>query len=157
MPEVIEIRKYADNIRKYVKNKYLKELNIVKGRYTKKPFLLYNEINNELPLKIIDIKTKGKFLYFILEKNYYIYSTLGLTGGWVFKKNKYIFPKLIDYIDKKELNSWKRIALNNSNVEFILDNVKIYYFDPLSFGTIKIVNNEEELNQREYLKINYIL
>ena len=38
MPEVIEIRKYADFLKKIIKNKYLNELNILKGRYTKKPF-----------------------------------------------------------------------------------------------------------------------
>ena len=55
---------------------------------------------------------------------------------------------MIDYIDKKELNSWKKTALNNCNIEFILDNVNIYYYDQLSFGTLKIVNNEEELKHK---------
>lgn len=143
MPEVIEIRKYADFLKKKIKNKYLLELNIVKGRYTKKPFELFN-INNKFPLKITDIKTKGKFLYFILENNYYFYSTLGLKGGWVYysiKENNYEFPFLVD-------NNYKKSALNNLNIEFKINNGILYYYDTLSFGTFKIINDENNLNKK---------
>jgi formamidopyrimidine-DNA glycosylase len=147
MPEVIEIRKYADFLKKKIKNKYLIELNILKGRYTKKPFEMYN-IKDILPLKVIDIKTKGKFLYFVLENNYYFYSTLGLRGGWVYysiEKDNYKFPILIDYINENKLDSYKKAALNNLNIEFKIDSGTLYYYDTLSFGTFKIVKNEEEL------------
>jgi formamidopyrimidine-DNA glycosylase len=147
MPEVIEIRKYADFLKKKIKNKYLKDLNILKGRYKKKPFNLF-DINNNLPLKVIDIKTKGKFLYFVLENNYYFYSTLGLRGGWVYysiEKNSYHFPILIDYINNNKLDSYKKAALNNLNIELKIDGGILYYYDTLSFGTFKIVKNEDEL------------
>jgi len=147
MPEVIEIRKYADFLKKKIKNKDLNELNILKGRYTKKPFEMYN-IKNIFPLKVIDIKTKGKFLYFILENNYYFYSTLGLRGGWVYysiEKNNYKFPILIDYINKNKLDSYKKVALNNLNIELKIDNGTLYYYDTLSFGTFKIVKDENDL------------
>jgi formamidopyrimidine-DNA glycosylase len=147
MPEVIEIRKYADFLKKKLKNKYLNELNILKGRYTKKPFN-FIDIHKNLPLKVVDIKTKGKFLYFILENNYYLYSTLGLRGGWVYysiDKDTYKFPILIDYINKNKLDSYKKSALNNLNIEFKIDGGILYYYDTLSFGTFKIVKNDEEL------------
>jgi formamidopyrimidine-DNA glycosylase len=147
MPEVIEIRKYADFLKEKIKNKYLNELNILKGRYIKKPFDLFN-IKNILPLKIIDIKTKGKFLYFLLENDNYFYSTLGLMGGWVYyskDKDSYKFPLLIDYISENKLDNYKKTALNNLNIELKIDDGALYYYDTLSFGTFKIVKNKDEL------------
>ena len=73
MPEVIEIRKYADFLNNKLRGTKLNKINVLKGRYKKhKPFDLYEEISDNLPLTIIDVKTKGKFLYFILENDYYI-------------------------------------------------------------------------------------
>ena len=97
MTEVTEIRKYALFLKKHLKNKYIKHINILKGRYIRKPFAI-NSIR--FPIKVIDIKTKGKFLYFVLENNFFFFSTLGLSGGWTFlnKSNKYLFPKLIPYL-----------------------------------------------------------
>lgn len=154
MPEVIEIKKYSDFLRKILKNKFISDITIKKGRYkTHKPFPLYNKIKKLLPLKVIDIKTKGKFLYFILENDYYIFSTLGLHGGWTYCKtptNKFIFPKLLDYINNNRLQQYKKTALNNLNVEFKIkssnsNSIKLYYYDSLSFGTLKVVNNKKDL------------
>ena len=153
MPEVVEVRKTVDFLKKIVKNKYLMKISLLKGRYvTHGPFALYNEIIEKLPLKIIDIKTKGKFIYFILENNFFIYSTLGLRGGWAFKKkssNNYSFPKLIDYINDNSLEKYRKISLNNLNVSFeIKDGGTVYYYDSLSFGTLKVVDNREELDKK---------
>ena len=88
MPEIVEVRKTRDFLRKIMKNKYIESISIIKGRYkTHKPFDLYNKIKNNLPLKVLDIKSKGKFMYFILEHDFYIFSTLGLRGGWTYKLN----------------------------------------------------------------------
>ena len=113
MPEVVEIRKYADFLKSKMKGKFINEINIKNGRYKKhKPFALYNEISKNLPLKVIDIKTKGKFLYIILDKSFYIFSTLGLSGGWVYKSlsDKYKFPILIDYMKTDIIDSYRERA-----------------------------------------------
>jgi formamidopyrimidine-DNA glycosylase len=167
MPEVIEIKKYADFLKKHLKNKNIEEFNIKKGRYKKHgPFNLYDTLRENIPIKVIDIKTKGKFLYIILDKNFYIFSTLGLTGGWVFyknsnnsinltlnnkillKENRFKFPKMIDYIQNNKLKQYKKIALNNLNIEIKINNGSIYYYDSLSFGTMKIINTKEELDSK---------
>jgi formamidopyrimidine-DNA glycosylase len=169
MPEVIEVRKTRDFLLKIMKNKYIEEINILKGRYkTHKPFELYNKIKKMLPLKVLDIKTKGKFMYFILEHEFYIYSTLGLTGGWIYKKDnnndskskniknsknsikEYKFPKLIDYISQNDILKYHKVSINNLNVKFKLkDSDKIvYFYDSLSFGTLKVVNNVTELQKK---------
>ena len=103
MPEIVEVRKTRDFLRKIMKNKYITSISILKGRYkTHKPFELYYKIRNNLPLKVLDIKSKGKFMYFILENDFYIFSTLGLRGGWTYKLNNdskkiedYKFPNLL--------------------------------------------------------------
>jgi formamidopyrimidine-DNA glycosylase len=151
MPEVIEIRKYADFLKKHLKNKKILEINILKGRYKNhSPFEKYYSIKKKLPLKVIDIVTKGKFLYFILENNYYIFSTLGLHGGWTWSKDriKFKFNDMLNYVSTEKIDGYYKVALNNLNVEFKTVNGSIYYFDSLSFGTIKIINNIDELNKK---------
>jgi formamidopyrimidine-DNA glycosylase len=152
MPEVIEIRKFANFLKEYMLNKKIKNIIIHKGRYKKyEPFPLYNKIVKDLPLKVIDIKTKGKFLYFILEKGYYLYSTLGLRGGWTYYNNKtkkFIFPKLIDYIPNEKMEQYQKTALNHLNIEFNIPCGKIYYYDNLSFGTMKVVDKKNNLNKK---------
>ena len=149
MPEVLEIRKYADFLKKYLKNKEILEINILKGRYkTHGPFEYYKELTSKLPLKVLDVKTKGKLLYLVLENNFYIFSTLGLRGGWTFYSNEkedYQFPKLMNYINDDRLKSYRKTLFNNLNVEFVTENGKLYYYDPLSFGTIKVIDDEKHL------------
>ncbi len=144
MPEVIEVRKYAKFLKKYMLNKNIKDIIIHKGRYKKygKPEGL-KLLEKDYPIKVIDIKTKGKLLYIEFNNGLYLYSTLGLTGGWTYydnKTKKYIFPKMIDYITKNKIEQYKRIALNNLNIEFVLVGGKIFYHDNLSFGTMKIID-----------------
>lgn len=86
MPEIIEVKNYADFIKKKIIDQKLLNINIINGRYKKHgPFLHYQKFKNLLPLQIIDVKTKGKFMYIIFENNYYIGITLGLSGGWFFQ------------------------------------------------------------------------
>ena len=64
----------------------------------------YNKFNKDLPSKIKQIKCKGKFIYFILENNWCIWITLGMTGHFVFDKTKhthYVFKmnKLEFYLE----------------------------------------------------------
>jgi formamidopyrimidine-DNA glycosylase len=158
MPEIVEVRKTRDFLRKIMKNKYIQSIRILKGRYkTHKPFELYNKIKNNLPLKVLDIKSKGKFMYFILEHDFYIFSTLGLRGGWTYKLNNdgkkiedYKFPNLLDYISKENYKKYHKTSINNLNIEFKLkDSDKIvYYYDSLSFGTLKVIDNKEELEKK---------
>jgi formamidopyrimidine-DNA glycosylase len=161
MPEIVEVRKTRDFLSKIMKNKYIKSISILKGRYkTHKPFELYYKIKNNLPLKVLDIKTKGKFMYFILEHDFYIFSTLGLTGGWTYKLNNstknskkvgnYKFPKLLDYILKENYEKYHKTSINNLNIEFKIkgsDKI-VYYYDSLSFGTLKVIDNKEELEKK---------
>jgi formamidopyrimidine-DNA glycosylase len=152
MPEINEVRKYADFINKNLKNKYINKINILKGRYLKHgPFNNYDKIIKDLPLKVLDVKTKGKFMYIILEKNYYIFSTLGLSGGWCFytsSTKKYDFPLANNYINKELSETYTKRSMNHLNVEFIIKDGTLYFYDMLSFGTINIIRDETLLNKK---------
>ena len=166
MPEVVEIRKYADFLSDKFKNKKINAIKILKGRYkTHEPFELYYGLTDKLPLKVLDVKTKGKFLYMVLEDDYYIFSTLGLHGGWVWLNNKnqnekvnnefikenvnkFQFDKMLDYVPEDRLNGYYKTALNNLNVQFITDNGFMFYFDSLSFGTLKVIKGEDQLSKK---------
>jgi len=87
MPEGVEIRKFADILIHNLVGHSILNVNILKGRYTKKAFDGYSTIVNMLPVKVISIKCKGKMTYIELHsgksggKTVWLMSTLGLTGG----------------------------------------------------------------------------
>jgi formamidopyrimidine-DNA glycosylase len=173
MPEAVEVRKFADILLANVLGKHITHINILKGRYTKKTFEGYNELIKALPLTIESIDTKGKFTYMKLvsHKNnsyFYLFNTLGLSGGWTLKSNKktnftkcdhchymqvehkgenntYTFPTILEYINEDSQNQWFQRALNHLNVEFITDykNISFYFYDQLSFGTLKAVGGKD--------------
>ena len=152
MPEINEVRQYADFLNSKLKNKNIIQVNILNGRYKKHgPFTNYNELDKNLPIKVLDIKTKGKFLYMILANNLYLFSTLGLSGGWVYKKNnstKYEHPIILEYLKKEQIDSYMEQSLKHLNVEFKTQNGSIYFYDTLSFGTLKIIDNQNELDKK---------
>lgn len=149
MPEVMEIRKYSDFINEYFVNKILTEVNILKGRYkTHKPFENYDLLKKSLPIKLLSVKSKGKFIYFEFENGIYLLNTLGLSGGWAYQKNsnaKYQMPQLLKYVDNKQIDDYLTKSLNHINVEFVFKKEKLVFVDMLSFGTLKIENNYELL------------
>jgi formamidopyrimidine-DNA glycosylase len=110
MPEINEIRKYSDFIKKYIKGKNINSIKILKGRYIKHgPFENYKIINKNLPIKLIDVKTKGKIMYFIFENNLFLLATMGLNKGWVYYNNKkYIFSDVVNdyakYLSEDKIN-----------------------------------------------------
>jgi len=176
MPESVEVRKFADILSENIVGHKITHINILKGRYhTKKPFEGYNKLIEELPLTVEAINTKGKFTYMTLVNNsktnikkFYLFNTLGLSGGWTLKSNKktnfakcnhcnymiesgntsgntsniFTYPSIIEYITEDSQNKWFQRALNHLNVEFITDynNISFYFYDQLSFGTLKAIN-----------------
>lgn len=150
MPEIIEVKHCADLIKKRLKNSKILEINLLNGRYKNKgPFENYSKLKSNLPLKIIDVKTKGKMLYIIFENDMYLISKLGLMGGWCYLKkdsDKYEFPGTYkhysNYISKEEMSDYTRNVLNHLNVEFKTKDGTLYYHDVVSYGTLKCVDRE---------------
>jgi formamidopyrimidine-DNA glycosylase len=194
MPEGIEIRKFADIIRHNVEGHMITKINILKGRYTKKPFDGLQDLEKHLPVKVINVKTKGKFTYIelmscqkentkedvkknvhknVIEdgKTFWLFNTLGLTGGWTvcgktknnladvhnsryLKSDKheglvFAYPIIWEYISNNNLSEWFERALDHLNVEFIMDNgLRLYFYDQLSFGTLKIIESKADLEKK---------
>lgn len=152
MPEVIEIKEYSDFITKHCLNSKLRDIHIEKGRYkTHGAFKGYDFIQNSLPNKLVKVGSKGKFMYFKFENDYYLGITLGLTGGWFFKekgkddlvhglKNSHYPPaERTDYIEK---------ALKHININFIFENGTLYFYDQLSYGTVSVFSSTELLDKK---------
>lgn len=152
MPEIIEVKNYADFIKKNIINRKLLNINIISGRYKKHgPFSHYKKFKKFLPLQVLNVKTKGKFMYIVFENDYYIGVTLGLSGGWFFQNKG--TKKLIHGIDPEMFSEEaKKIYINNAikhlNIEFIFDSGSLYFYDQLSFGTIKIFENVDQINKK---------
>jgi len=156
MPEINEVRQYAKFLLLKLNNTNILEINILNGRYKKHgPFENYEKLKHNLPIKLIDVKTKGKFLYMIFfsnDKKIYLFSTLGLSGGWIYKKNgensKYEHPNLLEYLDKKNIDSYMSTSIKHLNVEFKTSHGSMYFYDTLSFGTLKVIDNDKELDKK---------
>lgn len=125
MPEGPEVRKVTDFLLKY-KNKILNNIIINSGRYIKHgPFKNYNLIIKHLPLKIIDINCKGKFIYFILENNMVLFNTLGMSGRWINSNEKH----------------------NNLTFKFKDIKTPLHFNDYRNFGTF-MYQTKEDLNKK---------
>lgn len=122
MPEVVEVALTANYLNEKLKNYGIKDINILGGRYSRNSLQGINEFKKKLPFTIKCIDSKGKFLWFELNKNFFILNTFGLSGEWGF--------------DKK----------THSNVELKLTNGNsVYFTDPRNFGTIILTNDNNVL------------
>lgn len=156
MPEVKEIRSFAEFMNKKIKGKEIIEINILNGRYKKHgPPEKYNILKKKLPLKVIDVRTKGKFLYIVFEDDFYIFSTMGLSGGWCYmKKNGLTYEfsgnmkNYSKYLPTEKINLYVKNAINHRNIEFKTKQGSLFFYDMLSFGSIKIVKGIHELHQK---------
>ena len=157
MPEIVEVKRFVDFINSKIHNKYILDIIIHKGRYKKhKPFTNYDILKKMCPIKVIEVKSKGKLIYIILENNLFILNSLGLFGGWLyysFAKDKYQFEQMRYYVDKERLESYYTNVINHLNIEFIYTDSKknknsLFFYDMLSFGSMKVITSIDELNKK---------
>ena len=121
MPEGPEISFMTYFFNDKYKNTILNDVKILSGRYTRHPLpKLFDQLLSKLPSKIIEIKNKGKFIYIILENNYFL--GLKLNYGHL--------------VNVKE---------SQSHIEFITNKESFYIDDLRNFATISVLT-EEELN-----------
>ncbi len=126
MPEGPEVRLLVDKLNRKIKNKTIKNIEILGGKYLRKKA----NFNNLIGLKIKSINCYGKFIYWLFyNSTIVLFNTLGMTGWW----------------DTKNLED------PHNNVKFILtssnDDINIYFNDPRNFGNI-IISNENELQKK---------
>ena len=129
MPEVVEVCLTAQFLNHLLKNSKIINLEIIGGRYTRHKLHGLDSLKNNIPLKIINVNSKGKFLWFELENNFFILNTFGLEGEWGFQKKSYSAIKLT--------------FQNKNNTTSIL-----YFSDPRNFGTLLVTQNRTTLENK---------
>lgn len=107
-------------------NRTITQVEIVSGRYTKKPFDGFEQLVAELPKRVVGAGCHGKFIYVMLDGGESsLWSTLGMTGHWSGKRS------------------------SHDRVTFHLDDGQtIYYADTRNFGTLKWVRGSSKLKEK---------
>lgn len=86
IPECPEVRLTVDFLKSRLENNIIKEWVFTGGKYTDDYPEGYAEFDIALPLKVIEVNCKGKFIYFKLQDNedtkYFILHSLMMTGRW---------------------------------------------------------------------------
>lgn len=124
MPEVPEVRIFAESLHKFINTK-LTSIKLLSGKYTRKYPKNYKSFIKQLPLKILNIQNKGKFIYITLENGLSIWITLGMTGELSMKADKY------------------------SRVEFVNDKKQSFYLNDMrNFGTVIFSLKAVELDKK---------
>ena len=124
MPEGAEVKIIGEELARNVSSQTISEINILSGRYTKKPIPGYEYVQANLPLEVVGVGVHGKFIYWITRNDIFLYNTLGMTGFWSKKK------------------------LNHSRVEIKLGNNSVFFNDQRNFGTLKFVEGRSNLIQK---------
>jgi formamidopyrimidine-DNA glycosylase len=131
MPEGPEVTIVTKQLNSIVQDKTIKDIELLSGRYIKKEpngFTDYVDgaINHESQ-KVLGVNNKGKFIYWLTSSGV-IFSTLGMTGTYKTKDNKY------------------------ARVKWIFDDdTEIYYSDMRNFGTLKFyfgAESSKELHKK---------
>lgn len=129
IPEGPELRHSRDVISKLIvgKNVFSASPTTV-GRYAKKLPDGFSDFVNELPVKVLSVDTKGKFMWWTMEgisgKIFYMHCTYGMSGGW-FKSATTHTAFVVEF--------------GSETSESML-----FFNDIRHFGTIKFVHNSGE-------------
>lgn len=129
MPEIVEVKKFADMIWEKVGNKSINKINFIDGRYKKHgAFKKFDTL--VFPIVVTSVGTRGKLMYIGLNCGSYLVVTLGLSGGFIF------------------IPTNTKHNYDNLNVEFETDGGKLYMYDQLSFGTITLYTDKTSLDKK---------
>ena len=116
MPEGPEVKLYVDKLNKLYSNETIESVNILSGRYLKKPIDNLSSLSGQ---KVLSVNCKGKFIWFELQRNI-IFNTLGMTG------------------------SWSRVNKTHSRIKITFSNGDHVYFNDIrNFGTFHVKTREE--------------
>jgi formamidopyrimidine-DNA glycosylase len=125
MPEGPECRKIAESLAKFASGKTLISVEILSGRYTKKLPTGFEYFKESFPVPVVGVGVHGKFIYWILKKDFSIWNTLGMSGSWSSEEEKH-----------------SRVKFN------FLDGSRVYFNDQRNFGTLKFVGGKQPLIEK---------
>jgi len=129
MPEGPEVKRTAILLSSFWVGQRLIEVKVLGGRYSKKPEAV-NLLVEALPLKVMTITSKGKFLYWIFREKEILYltslfNTFGMSGFWSSEKQ------------------------SHARIEFIREDGKsVFFHDQRNFGTFKYTRDLMDLDKK---------
>jgi formamidopyrimidine-DNA glycosylase len=126
MPEGPEVRITTDFLTQFV-GKGMTGYSILSGRYNKRGNIPGDNVVT-LPARVIAAECKGKFIYITFTEDnneYYLFSTLGMTGMWSSKRHKH--ARFVIFFD---------------------DGSELYYNDIRNFGTLKFIKDKDILDKK---------
>jgi DNA-formamidopyrimidine glycosylase len=131
MPEGPEVTVIKDGLNTHLKGNSIISVSIPEGsKFLKKVPDGFNEFKKALPLKVIEVKSKGKFIYFLFENNWILMCRLLMSGGWHLRKA----PK----------HNHMELEYQSGSLPSKTDSV--WFVDARHFGTLKWSNKNSDLD-----------
>lgn len=131
MPEGVEVKLSAELVRPLVQGRRIISVEThPSSRYSTIDPDGFKKFKDSLSksVDIIDVSTKGKFMYWTFSNDYYMTCGFGMTGQWSPIKGKHPCFS-ITYLDNDEEK-------------------KMYFNDPRHFGSIGFINTYAQLNAK---------
>ena len=125
MPEGPECKRIGEELARCVSSKNLVSIEFLSGRYTKKLPSGFDKFKESLPIPVVGVGVHGKFIYWILKKDFSLWNTLGMSGYW-----------------SKNLQKHSRVKFEFS------DSSTVYFNDQRNFGTLKFVWGKQPLIEK---------
>jgi len=130
MPEGPEVSFLVWKLNTQFDNCYIREIEILSGRYKRHDNLIgYKSIIDDLPLKILSISNRGKYIWIKLENSWYAIITLGLTGSFTTHES-----------DKHNHILFKLKCRKG--------NYKLFFNDLRNFGTIRFTQDYDIISRK---------
>jgi formamidopyrimidine-DNA glycosylase len=151
MPEGVEVKLSAELIKPLIHQHTLLSAEVTSNsRYAKKKPEGFDKFAADIQagdIKVIDIQTKGKFMYWTFSNNWYLFCTFGMTGQWSPSKGKH--PCLVlNYLSD---GSPQQLVFNDprhfgtifftQNTQTLVDKLNELGWDPLLHGLADIRTN----------------
>jgi len=132
IPEGVEVKISAELVKPIVQNRKIISIETYPtSRYADFDPEGYKEFQNTISelhdVYVESILTKGKFMYWKFNNDWYMFSTFGMSGQW-----------------SPLIGKHPCFSLGHASPSKI-DKAKIYFNDPRHFGTVKFTNNRQDL------------
>jgi formamidopyrimidine-DNA glycosylase len=128
LPEGPEVKRERVFLQSKIEGKVLSRIDVLTGRYTKKPIVGLAELT--LPSTVTEVGGKGKLITIKLENGKTILSTLGMSGGWSLHSTL-----LLEQYAKYKKHERVTLRVDGEN--------DCSYVDMRNFGTLKVVTHDE--------------
>ena len=122
MSEGAIVKLLGESLAAIVTEKQLLSVDVISSSYTKKDSKNFNLFSARLPTKVVGIGAHGKFLYWIVTNDVFIYSTLGPTCSWTTEETQH-----------------SRVAFN------LEGDLRIFFNDEKNSGALKTIPGRAEL------------